>query len=589
MLSHSPHAQTTIKKNSDILSAALNDEKKNETIPNLIKERVNILNRKKFATYLLSLNPNDDFAKFCLAIFRAQNGEINGMTDLLSQIQNTTEWPVDLMLADFYQDQDRESAIFHVKLAAENQTDLNDPWTLELIDIIKNLLSVDEQNLDPEEEKISRELLLIVFNLFKSFPWDQENSFSVEMTNLGKEIQKMSGLNEQIAEKIRLFLETLQLPCHPNLPRRLTYEKLLITATKTNNIDWVKMLVPLMQSCRESLNIKDSEGRTILIIAIISGHDEIARYLIHAGANVNEEYKNEYNVTNTPIMYASMRNKADIVQLLIDKGARCNNAGYDAIDIAIQHGHEDIIHILMREGAEIHLKTQFNNYLFRESKDVHTWQHSIAFFTKISRQHYLKNPNEAAVCLREGARIPTSILKASTEDFLLTSMMILEHSKLTYEGRWNILFAIFSMLLVNNINDINYFSAEQWDRLAVEALGYFQESIQGNHFALQAAERAEEMLPLDEATALFFAEDEEEKTELKKHYQKIKKEIETTRTFASYSKFFSLNNPENFKRTYEQFLPCMEKQSAELIQDYVGKSELDTPSVLNMTFKSGGR
>jgi ankyrin repeat protein len=113
----------------------------------------------------------------------------------------------------------------------------------------------------------------------------------------GKFFYSGPDLYQQQVEEERLF---------KNLSKKQI--KLIKAVQKSNIGDVRKLLID------NNINLKDADGRTLLMIAVESGNTEIVRLLIKSGAKVNAKNKEGYTV----LMHA--RNDA-IVKLLISSGA----------------------------------------------------------------------------------------------------------------------------------------------------------------------------------------------------------------------------------------------------------------------------
>jgi len=95
---------------------------------------------------------------------------------------------------------------------------------------------------------------------------------------------------------------------------------------------------------------------TALMVASGGGNMEVVRYLIERGADINAKSCEG----STAIMPAVHRNRADIVGLLISKGAKVNYAietGYKftPLQLACQLGHVEIVKCLLDAGARVNV------------------------------------------------------------------------------------------------------------------------------------------------------------------------------------------------------------------------------------------
>ena len=111
--------------------------------------------------------------------------------------------------------------------------------------------------------------------------------------------------------------------------------------------------------CCAGVDVNTTErGRTALTIAVKSGHTEVARLLIEAGADVNA--KGGFRpIIATPLEWASTYGHTDIVKLLIAEGADVNaetkpvpETTNTALLYASREGHTDIVKLLKETGAK---------------------------------------------------------------------------------------------------------------------------------------------------------------------------------------------------------------------------------------------
>ena len=112
----------------------------------------------------------------------------------------------------------------------------------------------------------------------------------------------------------------------------------------------------LSQEQEIDINVKDEEyKRTALIWAVIEGHKEIVQLLLDKGAKIDE--KDDYEKT-PPFILAIKMGHIEIVKLLIDKGADINekdNGDYKRTPLiwASIYGSKEIVELLLDKGAKI--------------------------------------------------------------------------------------------------------------------------------------------------------------------------------------------------------------------------------------------
>ena len=111
-----------------------------------------------------------------------------------------------------------------------------------------------------------------------------------------------------------------------------------------------------------SVNVKDEDGRTPLIIACDYDNSKLAKLLIENGANVNAKNKNE----TTPLILVCYHNNYDLVKLLIDNGAGINvkdSYGNTPLSIAYEKCDSKIVKLLVENGADVNVKDRFGSSL----------------------------------------------------------------------------------------------------------------------------------------------------------------------------------------------------------------------------------
>lgn len=154
------------------------------------------------------------------------------------------------------------------------------------------------------------------------------------------------------------------------------------------NGDHVAVNLFLISGLKTSL--RDSEGKTPLILASEYGKDDIIKLLIDNGSNVNDKenkfgstalhfaafygHLNAINILlgkgallderdvmydSTPLMSAALGGHIDVVKLLIEKGAKVdtkNNDGITPLIAATAKGNIDIVNIFINKSAMIDVK-----------------------------------------------------------------------------------------------------------------------------------------------------------------------------------------------------------------------------------------
>ena len=107
------------------------------------------------------------------------------------------------------------------------------------------------------------------------------------------------------------------------------------------------------------VNSFSADGFTPLGLACYFAHEEIARFLVLKGAEVNIASKNGYNVF--PIHSAVAANNFSITKMLLDAGAYpnvCQKLGVAPLHTAAQLGNIELIILLLEHGAEVTLRME---------------------------------------------------------------------------------------------------------------------------------------------------------------------------------------------------------------------------------------
>lgn len=121
----------------------------------------------------------------------------------------------------------------------------------------------------------------------------------------------------------------------------------LILAAYHGHTDTVNFLIREANAnpCQE-----DNRGNTALMGAIFKGHVSVAKQLVFADCDIDEE--NEQG--QTALMFASLFDRQEIINTLIDKGANpahMDKAGNSVADVALSQGNYELAKVLREQNA----------------------------------------------------------------------------------------------------------------------------------------------------------------------------------------------------------------------------------------------
>ena len=127
-----------------------------------------------------------------------------------------------------------------------------------------------------------------------------------------------------------------------------TFELALLEAVTAGNNEAVEFLLQL-----ETVNIDhtNERGRTALMLACVSGHEDIVHSLLSAGANVNIQNNKGW----TALMIASEHNHISIIHMLLQANANphLNKLnGSNAVMIASGNGNYEVVELLISKGVD---------------------------------------------------------------------------------------------------------------------------------------------------------------------------------------------------------------------------------------------
>ena len=124
-------------------------------------------------------------------------------------------------------------------------------------------------------------------------------------------------------------------------------DQAFLTAARDNDAAALTRLL----AAGQSVDVRDSGGRTALLVATHADALDAARALIEAGADVNAKD----NIQDTPYLYAGAEGRTEILKLLLAAGANLkdtNRFGGTALIPAAEKGHPENVRLLLAAGVD---------------------------------------------------------------------------------------------------------------------------------------------------------------------------------------------------------------------------------------------
>ncbi len=171
-------------------------------------------------------------------------------------------------------------------------------------------------------------------------------------------LKQLLDVSPELAEeKTSSKMSPLLLSCYYKKPEisilllKYVGEPDIFEAAAVGRFDWVASHI---YRHPDAINAFSEDGFTPLGLACYFGHEEIARYLLLKGAEVNLPSTNSFQVY--PLHSAVAANNLDITKILLEAGAEVNirqQAGFTPLHAAAQHGNIEMLILLLEAGADV--------------------------------------------------------------------------------------------------------------------------------------------------------------------------------------------------------------------------------------------
>jgi ankyrin repeat protein len=131
-------------------------------------------------------------------------------------------------------------------------------------------------------------------------------------------------------------------------------------------------------------NARAGEREDNLVMLAMSGSVDGVRDLLDQGVNVNAK---DHFIGCTALVGAAQYDKADVVQLLLARGADINALGYGftALTMAALNGNADVVRILIDKGADVNKKDEMGDTPLMKANKVLREGHRTGIDSKTHR------------------------------------------------------------------------------------------------------------------------------------------------------------------------------------------------------------
>ncbi len=103
-----------------------------------------------------------------------------------------------------------------------------------------------------------------------------------------------------------------------------------------------------------NIEVRDRQGHSPLMKAVVHGNPELVRILVQHGARVNVSDE----LGDTPLVWAASKDQLEVVRILLDHGADPDRGIFTAMMWAALHGNLEMVVLLLQSGGDPDLRSR---------------------------------------------------------------------------------------------------------------------------------------------------------------------------------------------------------------------------------------
>ena len=252
------------------------------------------------------------------------------------------------------------------------------------IDVVKFLLSLDNININesgtPSKTPIRGAIENEHFDVIKLLAThgaeiDDKDEFGKTAIDCAKSNEVKELLKKIIRFKDSIFSPNIDL----NLLKKLFSEGLDLNQRNHDGrtllhkacLSGNKWIIKFLLNNNIDVNIKDNRGRTALHLTCLHNRVDIMKMIIEKGANLELKdnclafYSNVANDENSPLHLCCYRNSIECAKLLISKGANLNLSNETdgtPLMISAMIGNFNMVELLLQKGAKVNEPDNYDDY-----------------------------------------------------------------------------------------------------------------------------------------------------------------------------------------------------------------------------------